>query len=49
MPAKSKIKKKSRTKARKVKVHGEDLVSRLEKKIKDSSASVAIIGMGYVG
>ena len=49
MPAKSKIKKKSRTKAGKVKVQPENLVSRLEKKIKDRSASMAIIGMGYVG
>lgn len=49
MPARSKMKKKSRTKARKVNVHRENLVSRLEKKIKDRSASVAIIGMGYVG
>lgn len=49
MPAKSKISKKSRTKTKKTKVHREDLVSRLEKKLKDRSASVAIIGMGYVG
>jgi UDP-N-acetyl-D-glucosamine dehydrogenase len=49
MPAKSKMKKKSRTKAGKVKIPRVDLVSRLEKKIKDRSASVAIIGMGYVG
>jgi UDP-N-acetyl-D-glucosamine dehydrogenase len=49
MPAKSKISKKSRTKIKKKKVHRENLVSRLEKKIKDRSASVAIIGMGYVG
>lgn len=49
MPAKSKISKKSRTKTKKTKVHREDLVSRLEKKIQNRSASVAIIGMGYVG
>lgn len=49
MPAKPKIQKKSRTKTKKTKVHRENLISRLEKKIKDRSASVAIIGMGYVG
>jgi UDP-N-acetyl-D-glucosamine dehydrogenase len=49
MPGKSKTKKKSRAKVKKAKVPREDLVSRLDKKIKDRSASVAIIGMGYVG
>ncbi len=47
MPSKSA--KKQDTKKKTTVIAGEDLASRLEKKIKDRSASIAIIGMGYVG
>ncbi len=46
MPVKSK---KTKVKTKRPAKRGEGLVGQLEKKIKDRSATMAIIGMGYVG
>jgi len=41
--------KKGQTRAERLKSHHEDLAGQLEKRIRERSATIAIIGMGYVG